>query len=399
MGDPRTDPNSPLGRVGARWADNLQEGFRREVANLLGRSSDRFPGAQPVSFSAKHLQELKERDYWVCEKTDGERFLLWMTNDGPNPLVYFINRKNDYYYVPGFIFPHHVPGQDFHRDTILDGELVEDRHPDGRIELNFLVFDMLVLDGKTMMQRTLDKRMAYFKEQVLKPYGKTGQGPFPVKDKEIQFAYAMDMMFKEVIPRAKKVHGNDGMIFTCKDTEYHPGTDPHILKWKPPEENTVDFLLHIRWEKHDFEGMGDAEPDFDAFPAAFELWIFNGDRGGEAVYIREGDLYVTHDEWEQWKRMGMPLQDQIVECFQEDPTALNGHGNGNAQVNGYSGQHQVRWRYHRFRHDKTDANHKSTYDSVIVSIRDRVTEADLLKEQVQIRDSWKQRQAQQGQLR
>ncbi|RMZ81097.1 hypothetical protein DV738_g2534, partial [Chaetothyriales sp. CBS 135597] len=299
--DPKTDPNSILGLVGAAWAgDDLQIRFRQEVANLLGRPHNtRFPGAQPVSFSARHLDQLKQRDYWVCEKTDGERFLLWMTDDGPGSarqVVYLINRRNEYFYVPDFYFPHHSRRGEFHRDTILDGELVEDKHPDGRREINFLVFDMLTIDGQSMMKRTLDKRMGYFKEQVLKPYQRDGRGPFAVKDKAIEFAYGLEKMFNEIIPKVKKLHGNDGLIFTCRETEYHPGTDEHILKWKPPEENTVDFLMHI---------------DYDAYPQAFELWVYYGDNRGEAEYRKHDTLYVSPDEWERWKASGVPLQDSI----------------------------------------------------------------------------------------
>lgn len=40
-------------------------GLRREVADLLGRHQLSFPGAQPVSFARKHLQELKNQEYVI----------------------------------------------------------------------------------------------------------------------------------------------------------------------------------------------------------------------------------------------------------------------------------------------------------------------------------------------
>ena len=396
-GDPKTDPTSALGRAGAQWAgEGLEFDFRREVAGLVGQHGNpRFPGAQPVSFSAMHLHELKQRDYWVCEKTDGERYLLWMTQDGNNPLVYFINRKNEYFYVPGFFFPHHERRDDFHRDTILDGELVEDKYPDGRTEINFLVFDMLVLDGQSMMHRTLDKRMGYFKEQILKPYQKSGKGPFAVKDKAIEFAYGLEKMFLEIIPKVKSLHGNDGLIFTCKETPYQMGTDKHILKWKPPNDNTVDFLMHINWatvEPDPSDPIGSLIEDYDAFPTSFDLFIYEGNDREGAKYTKQGDLYVTEQEWTQWKAMGKPLQDIVVECYQEDLSTTT-NGNGNTHMNGNGGHPATRWRWYRFRHDKDDANHVSTYRSVIDSILDRVTQEDLLKETGEIRDSWKKRDA------
>jgi len=42
----------------------------------------------------------------------------------------------------------------------------------------------------------------------------------------MQFAYGIDMMFREVLPRL--AHGNDGLIFTSLAADYICGTDPHM---------------------------------------------------------------------------------------------------------------------------------------------------------------------------
>ncbi|KAG9695843.1 mRNA-capping enzyme subunit alpha, partial [Aureobasidium melanogenum] len=85
--------------------------FRERVRHLLGRSSTNFPGAQPVSFSRRHFRDLQETDYYLCEKTDGIRCLLYFTTftDGNNHLEahMLIDRKNDYYNIDNehFHFP------------------------------------------------------------------------------------------------------------------------------------------------------------------------------------------------------------------------------------------------------------------------------------------------------
>ena len=39
----------------------------------------------------------------------------------------------------------------------------------------------------------------------------------------MQFSYGIEMMFKQVIPNLK--HGNDGLIFTARNSQYKFGTD------------------------------------------------------------------------------------------------------------------------------------------------------------------------------
>jgi hypothetical protein len=47
----------------------------------------------------------------------------------------------------------------FHKDTILDGEIVLDILEDGTEQLKFLVFDALIVDNKNLLQRNLSSRL------------------------------------------------------------------------------------------------------------------------------------------------------------------------------------------------------------------------------------------------
>ena len=323
--------------------------------------------------------------YYVCEKSDGIRYLLYSTIDENSGEVhYLIDRKNDYWFINNrnLHFPLVVDMSLFHTKTLVDGELVWDSLPNGKKEPRFLVFDCLVMDGNKLMDRTLDKRLAYFKERLYIPYEKLFKEfpdelkfqPFYVDMKPFQLGYGIEMMFKQVLPNLK--HGNDGLIFTCRNTPYRHGTDPHILKWKPPEENTIDLRLVLAFptvqpdERERKEGISGPFVDYDSVPTS-ELLMFAGDSGPDR-YEPFRDAYISEDEWEVLKSLEEPLDERIVECNQDE---------------------QGRWRIVRFRDDKKEANHKSTVLSVLESISDRVSDKDLHRAAGPIRDSWKARQA------
>ncbi|KAF8466597.1 mRNA capping enzyme, catalytic domain-containing protein [Kalaharituber pfeilii] len=363
--------------------------YRREVARLINRDGNySFPGAQPVSFARRHLEELKNEDYYVCEKSDGTRCLMYFTEGDHGKeihyLVRIIDRRNDYYYVPDLHFP--KPGDHtfltFHVGTLIDGELVLDEEPNGEVILRYLVFDCLVLDGKILMHRTLDKRLAYFREFVYNPYVDLCKAfpqevpyfPFRLEFKPMEFSYAIEKIFNEVLPQLK--HGNDGLIFTCRNSAYKCGTDEKILKWKPTHENSIDFRLNLHFPIYQpgEDSESDEDPDdeenmprynYGAMPE-FELSIFEGGSN----YSHFGTMYMTEKEWEDLKNLQIPLDDRIVECAMDD---------------------QKRWRFLRFRDDKKDANHISVVHSVLESIQDAVKEEDLLREAPEIRTAWKRR--------
>ena len=52
-----------MDRPGIRAEGDLLHNMQREVARLLNRESTNFPGAQPVSFARRHLEELRRDEY------------------------------------------------------------------------------------------------------------------------------------------------------------------------------------------------------------------------------------------------------------------------------------------------------------------------------------------------
>ncbi|KAI2630682.1 mRNA capping enzyme, alpha subunit [Hypoxylon sp. NC1633] len=374
-------PIQAIDEPGLRVPGDVVMGLRQEVAGLLHRSQTSFPGAQPVSFTRKHLDELLREDYYVCEKSDGIRYLLWLTADeNGQETHYLIDRKNDYWFVHSGSLHFPIPGnhQAFHKGTVLDGELVLDNLGDGRHEPRYLVFDCLALNGQSLMSRELSKRLGYFQEQVFKPYRKLLDDfpeekqyqPFFIDLKSMQMAYGIRMIFEDVIRNLK--HENDGLIFTALHSEYKSGTDPHILKWKDAEENTVDFRWKFTFhmtepdEQQRAEGITEPYLDYEAVPTIDLLANY-----GSGNYQFFDRLYMEDSEWEILKGLGDPLDERIVEVYMDS---------------------QKRWRFYKFRDDKSDGNHISVVNSVLESIRDGVSRDELLNHSKSVRDNWKARE-------
>jgi mRNA guanylyltransferase len=251
-----------------------------------------------------------------------------------------------------------------------------------------MVFDCLVLDRELLTQKTFDKRIGRFQQFVQKPlhglYKKFPQEreffPFEVLMKGMDKPYALEDMFTQKLPNLP--HGNDGLVFTAKNAFYTSGTDEMILKWKPANENSIDFKLQLgefpMFLLHADEGQ--MVEDWDAKPA-FHLLV----KCGNGDYRQYADLFVTAGEWEAMKALGEQLDGRIIECYLDD------YG---------------RWRFKkeakgtpRFREDKPEANHISTVHKVIESIQDGVTEEELRAAALSIQRAWKARHPEEDRAR
>ncbi|PKI82898.1 Ceg1p [Malassezia vespertilionis] len=334
------------------------------------------------SFDKRSLDMLLQEDFWVCEKSDGQRVLVLivvppMTNKQE---VYLIDRKNNYYQIWDIFFPHHNPqspeaaataGQRTH--TLLDGELVLDALGPNQTKLRLLLFDCIVIDGENISRRSLGRRYARLRSHIFPAYNQhlkrnklaRVKEPFEVMIKPMDLAYGIETVLRTRVPSLQ--HKNDGLIFTSLNSSYVCGTDPRILKWKPPHENTIDFKLQLR-----FPPKADKphEPDFHAKPYFILLQHLGSIQHEFFDYLEMSD-----DEWEKWKQSGEQLDDRIVECAWHPPAGDNTSAST--------------WHISRIRDDKQNANHKKIVKCIIQSILDGVMEEELLALVPAIRAAWK----------
>ncbi|OIR58611.1 MAG: mRNA-capping enzyme subunit alpha, guanylyltransferase [Amphiamblys sp. WSBS2006] len=317
-----------------RVSAEVKEKLQQRLGRLLGTEPNVFPGSQAVSFMEKDLASLVEKDYFVCEKSDGLRSLLYLSCFENKPRGYFIDRE---YNVEAYDAEHAAKGGQHHTDTLLDTELVE---WDGRV---CLVFDIILLNGVFVGGLPLGKRIKLFTENVLEPC--KDKFPFQLEAKLFQFSYHSRYILDEIVPSLK--HANDGLVFTPVNSRYKSGTCRELLKWKPPEMNTVDFKISVEWKER--------VPEY-------------------ALNIAVGKIHRKFAMLEKTEELSAldsdPPDGKIAECSLVD------------------GQ----WRFLRFREDKTYANDESVVRRIMKSISEDITRERLLSVMAGVREKWKARE-------
>lgn len=125
------------------------------------------------------------------------------------------------------------------------------------------------------------------------------------------------------------------------------------LKWKPLNENSVDFKVELLFPGSSLPGV----KDYSAKPR-INLLVWQG--GSD--YTLFSELGITDEEWEkQFKQKPKFMDGKIIEC-NYDPQLQQ-------ELNLKSP-----WRFMRFRDDKPDGNHQSTVNNVMRSIEDAVSQ-------------------------
>jgi hypothetical protein len=287
-------------------------------------SKEYFPGPQPISIEHKHFPVLKGAEYLVCEKTDGERYMMVaLTYDGKRKCV-FVNRAFNMFEVPINLKKSAYDG------TILDGELYED---------TLMVYDAVWVNGESVWNRNLNERLDAARS-VMKSiiYMKSDQ--YRLKCKTFHQMRDFGKFMDEYLPTVQQKI--DGLVFTPVNEPIRIGTHETMFKWKPQDKNTVDFLMKREPSRE--------TPGFKPGAPAWRLYI---QEKGKLFF--ESEIPFNRMDDEPWFEDGA-----IVECKY------------------ITWESPMWWRPIKRRTDKTYPNNRRTFYRTIVNIRENIQMKEFL---------------------
>ncbi|KAI3894509.1 hypothetical protein MKX03_012751 [Papaver bracteatum] len=319
-----------------------QDPLRRACYSLLklrAGAANKFPGSNPVSLNSDNLQSLKQTDYRVTWKSDGTRYMILINSGG----CYLIDRSFNFRRVR-MRFPllqQANRGTTHNNSTLLDGEMVIDTDPKTlKQKRRYLAFDLMAINGVSVIESPFGERLKMLEEQVIRPrrnlqrnpyYNKYDLEPFGIEVKKFWLLSDINDLVNKFTPELS--HDTDGLIFQGWNDRYVPFTHLGLLKWKPPEMNSVDFLFEL-----------------DGTCKNPSLYLYEG---GTKKFMRGNRVVMRNgDDAAKWLSSG-----SIIECsyYEEDV-----------------------WCFMRVRKDKNTPNAFRTYESVMRSIKDNITEEVLL---------------------
>ncbi|CAO3571445.1 unnamed protein product [Mortierella alpina] len=348
----------------------IDPGFKKilqsRVRTLLQAKTEGFPGSYPVQFESSHLQLLTNEEYFVTEKVAGVRYMLLSTHTPKGPACFLIDRHYEITFVPQLLLPMRDNPAKYQNETLLDGEMVLDQ--DGaKKTLRFLVFDLMVLNGTVVTQRSYSTRLGMMDQDILgvqasKPSDVIAKEPFTIERKTMQRSYGLNIILSG---SKKHKHGGEGLIFVPVKQPYVPGTSLKLLKWK--SHTTAQFQIKVTQSKerkplyciHVKQGTGSRFYDYVTPEPALALeW-----------HTASPDGKIAEFWWDaQW------------------PTQMFEKGYGLETRTGG-------WRFFRVREDKKDVDDETTVQALVKGLEAPVTKAQLESSIDQIRSQWKAREA------
>jgi mRNA-capping enzyme len=198
----------------------------------------------------KNLQLLHIKPYKVSWKADGTRYMMLIKDEDEH---YFFDRDNSCFQVSNLKFFK----RDFSgplKDTLLDGEMVIDRHK-GITTPRYLIYDIVTFEGDNVGKKSFNDRLHLIRKYVIEPrYEAIKRGlikredePFSVRNKDFWDIQCAANLLGEKFAKQLS-HEPDGLIFQPKLEPYVCGRCDEVLKWKPHDQNSVDFQLKLQME-------------------------------------------------------------------------------------------------------------------------------------------------------
>lgn len=336
----------------------LRDHFLRLVSEATQTTNklDRFPGTMPITLSRRHLQMVARSDYVCLEKSDGTRYMLLAVTD----FVVLIDRQMRFYVIDpnpairnkGFIAP-----QD---NTLLDGELTFNIMTN---QWDYLIYDAIVIDGDLRVaQMGFRDRMEVAAVFVAAPrlWAPFTAGLLRIRIKDYYEKHQIRNLFSKI---RKDPHGkylyvnndrrdgvlcneNDGVIFSPVGMPYQVRNCPALLKWKPPELNSIDFALQL---EQTIDPKRNNQPSVKCYIA------YQGERGP----VRMREVYFPSKLRRQFAANFHAYHNSIVELSYDKAAG--------------------EWKYLRQRKDKANANFSSTVIDTMETITESLEKEELVR--------------------
>ncbi|XP_063703716.1 mRNA-capping enzyme-like [Culicoides brevitarsis] len=225
--------------------------LQNQVQQMCDWTKNGFPGSQPVSMDRSNIKLLQIKPYMVSWKADGTRYMMFIEKENE---IYFFDRDFSCFKVSNLRFPSKNEPDKHIMCTLLDGEMVIDK-VNGLSIPRYLVYDIIKFNNEEIGSRSFIDRLKCIDKEIIAPRHeamKRGainkqKEPFSVRKKDFWEVSAASSLLGEKFAKSLS-HEPDGLIFQPKMDPYTPGQCPEVLKWKPPELNSVDFKLLIKEE-------------------------------------------------------------------------------------------------------------------------------------------------------
>ena len=256
------------------------------VHNAWNSTSEYFPGPQPISIERKHFPILKKNTYVVCEKSDGVRHVFIALMYEGVKLCVLVNRAFEI-----VLAPLSVPKVAY-QGTIIDGELISTNSKSP----TFLVYDAVMVSGVSVTNQNLIERLVAA-NTVVSGILKIATDPVTLKMKTFFNLGDMEEFQTKYIPSLE--YKVDGIVFTPVNEPIRIGTHETLFKWKPREQNTIDFKAKYVGNK------------WCLYVQEKGVLIFESDLKSHEVppWITEDCIvecqYMIHDEPRWWKPINL----------------------------------------------------------------------------------------------
>ena len=244
------------------------------TSDFIGPSSISLEMIHTIPITDDHAYPNIRQPYTVTEKADGYRALLYISSIGK---IYLININMD------IIFTGCVSRNEDCYNTIIDGEHVE-RDKNNNYINYFLCFDIYYLNKKSVREFPFLKMdgLVYHNKKMSKDIFRfntltdvitslnivaiSSQKPMTIKTKTFYQNTSRDIFSqcREILQKEEDgqfLYETDGLIFTPINTgvssdkigvvqEPRKITWRRSFKWKPPEFNTIDFLVTTKKDEN-----------------------------------------------------------------------------------------------------------------------------------------------------